>query len=338
MKALVTGATGLLGSHIVDKLLERGDDVLALARPSSDVSYLTEREVPIARGDVTDRESLRRAAEGVDVVYHAAAMVSDWGPWQAFEATTIRGTENALEAAVAAGVPRFFHVSTDSVYPTKPKLQGVTLREDAPLEARPPAWDYYQRSKLAAERIAWDYHSSGRIQVSAVRPVLILGERDRSIMPEIVSYLRGGRSVYVGRADNRWHCIYAGDAAEACVLAATREEGVGQVYNLASDVLTQRQMFTTVAELVGVAPPTRAVPFRAVYLYGALSETLSRLRNRRQRPTMTRFGAATLAQDYVLDTSKLERELGWQPQVSVLEAIGRSVEWIEARQRQFVSG
>ena len=338
MKALVTGATGLLGSHIVDGLLERGDEVRALARPSSDVSYLREREVPIVYGDVTDRDSLRRAAEGVDVVYHAAAMVSDWGPWRSFEATTIRGTENALEAAAAAAVPRFLHVSTDSVYPSAPKLRGATFTEDGPLEERPPSWDHYQRSKLAAERIAWDYHSRGRIQVCAVRPALILGERDRSIMPEMVSYLRSGRAVYVGRGGNRWHCIYAGDAAEACILAATREAGIGQAYNLASEVLTQQELFTTVAEALGVEPPNRSVPFRAVYLFGAISEIMGRLSNRRERPTMTRFSATTLAQDYILDTSKVERELGWQAKVPVREAIRRSVEWIREKQRQLVGG
>ncbi|MBI2912907.1 MAG: NAD-dependent epimerase/dehydratase family protein [Chloroflexi bacterium] len=333
MKALVTGATGLLGSHIVDRLLARGDEVRALARPSSEVSYLQQRGVPIAQGDVTDPESLRRAAEGMDVVYHAAAMVSDWGPWPAFEATTIRGTENALAAALAAGAPRFLHVSTDSVYPTRPKLRGATLYEDGPLEERPPSWDHYQRSKLAAERIAWDYHTRGPIQVSAVRPALILGERDRSIMPELMSYLRGGGAVYVGRPDNRWHCVYAGDAAEACILAATEEKAVGQVYNLAAEVLTQREVFTTVAEAIGARPPRRSVPFWLVFFYGAVSETLARLSNRTRRPTMTRFSAATLAQDYVLDMGKLEA-LGWQAKVPLREAIRRSVEWVEARHSQ----
>ena len=191
MKALVTGATGLLGSHIVDRLLDRGDDVTALARPTSDVSYLREREVPIAYGDVTDADSLRSAVEGADVVYHAAAKVTDWGPWSDFEATTIRGTENVLEAASAAAIPRVLYVSTDSVYPNSAKFRGATITEDTPFEEAPPSWDPYQRAKLAAERIVWQFQRDGRLKVSIVRPGLILGERDRSIMPGFVSYLRG---------------------------------------------------------------------------------------------------------------------------------------------------
>lgn len=337
MKALVTGASGLLGSHIVDRLLERGDEVLALARPSSDVSYLREREVPVAEGDVTDGESIRAAAEGVDVVYHTAARVTDWGPWSDFEATTIGGTEKALEASIGAGVPRFLHVSTDSVYPNAPKREGATFREGDPLEEKPPSWDPYQRSKLAAERIAWNYQKSGRIQVSIVRPGLILGERDRSIMPGMVAYLRSGRAAYVGPGDNRRPCVYAGDAAEACILAATSEAGSGQAYNLASEVLTQRELFVAIAEAVGVQPPKRSVPFRIVYLFGAAAELLARVTNRRQRPTMTRMSANMVSQDYTLDASKAKRELGWEPKVPLREAIRRSVEWIGDKQPQLLS-
>jgi nucleoside-diphosphate-sugar epimerase len=327
LKALVTGATGLLGSHIVDRLLDRGDDVTALARPTSDVSHLRRREVAIAHGDVTDPDSLRQAAQGHDVVYHAAARVSDWGPWADFEATTIRGTENVLEAAASAGVPRFLHVSTDSVYPNHDKLRGATFTEESPYEPHPPSWDPYQRAKLAAERIAWDFQRSGRLKVSFVRPGLILGERDRSIMPAFVSYLKGG-AVWVGRGDNRQSCVYAGDAAEACVLAATTDAAIGQAYNLASEVLSQRELFTAIADEIGVKPPRRSVPFRLVYFYGVLSETLARITNRKSRPTMTRMSAALVAQDYVLDSSKAQVELGWRPQVSIREAIKRSIAWL----------
>jgi len=331
MKALVTGATGLIGSHMVDRLLQRGDSVRALVRPTGDTSYLKTLDVELVPGDICDPASLRDAVAGVEAVYHAAAMVSDWGPWSAFAAGTIEGTRNMLEAACAAGVPRFLHVSTDSVYPTRPKLKGITIAEDYPLEKHPPAWDYYQRSKLAAERIAWDYHNSARIQLSAVRPTLVLGERDRSIIPEILAYLRAGRAVYVGRPEGRWHCIYAGDLAEACILAATREEAIGQVYNLGAEALTQREFFAAVAEEIGVSPPRRTLPFWPIYLYGALSETWARFTRSSRRPTMTRFGALTLAQDYILDTTKIERELGWKAQVSVREAIRLSIEWLKTQ-------
>src|SRR3990170_2549381 len=100
MKALVTGATGFIGGHIVDRLRAGGHQVRGLARNSQKAARLRDLGVEVVMGDVTDIESLRAAAEGVDTVFHAAARVTDWGPWPEFEATTVRGTENALQAAV----------------------------------------------------------------------------------------------------------------------------------------------------------------------------------------------------------------------------------------------
>jgi uncharacterized protein YbjT (DUF2867 family) len=89
MRALVTGATGFLGSHIAERLVARGDEVRALVRPASDTALLQKLGVELATGDVTDPGSLHPAMSGVDVVYHAAAMVSDWGPWRDFKRVTV---------------------------------------------------------------------------------------------------------------------------------------------------------------------------------------------------------------------------------------------------------
>jgi nucleoside-diphosphate-sugar epimerase len=97
---LVTGATGLLGSHIVEQLRKRGQPVRVLVRPGSDRSWLTAQNVEFAEGDITDPASLRQACAGVEVVYHAAAKVGDWGPWEEFERVTIGGTRNVIAAAV----------------------------------------------------------------------------------------------------------------------------------------------------------------------------------------------------------------------------------------------
>src|SRR3970040_1307845 len=102
MKALVTGATGFLGSHIVERLMQRGDDVRALVRPSSDTRLLREWGVELVNGDVTQPDSLLAAMSGIEAVYHTAAMVSEWDPWRDFQTVTIDGTRNVLRAAAAA--------------------------------------------------------------------------------------------------------------------------------------------------------------------------------------------------------------------------------------------
>mgnify|MGYP003734141325 FL=1 len=104
---LVTGATGLLGSHLCEQLVQRGQPVRALVRRSSDTAFLESLGVETAYGDITDPSSLPAALKGVRIVYHAAARVGDWGPWDEFVAISIRGTDNMLKAAAAAGVERF---------------------------------------------------------------------------------------------------------------------------------------------------------------------------------------------------------------------------------------
>lgn len=337
MKALVTGATGLLGSHIVDKLLERGDEVRALARPTSDLSYLLEREVAVVYGDLRDLDSLRMAAQGTDVVFHAGALVSDWGPWQEFFDSTVKGTENMLEAAAAEGVPRFLHVSTDGVYSRK--YLGKLMEENTPLEDRPLIWDYYRQAKVEAERLVWRYHQAGKLQVSVVRPGLIFGPRDRVMLPGIVRYLHSRPKLFLGRGDNRLPFVYAGDVAEACILAVTVEAAVGQAYNVSSDeIVTQRDLMTAVAEAIGVEPPRRSLPYAIAYSYGFLLEVLGKLTGRRERPLLTRMAVTIVGRDYREDVTKANRELDWRPKVSLKEAIKLSVDWLKEREPQLVGG
>src|SRR3989304_5122027 len=105
MRVLVTGASGFIGSHIVERLVAAGDSVRAFVRPTSDVAYLRALGVELARGDITDPASLPPAMDGIDAVYHAAAAVTDWGLWRLFRSVTVEGTRNVLEAARRARPP-----------------------------------------------------------------------------------------------------------------------------------------------------------------------------------------------------------------------------------------
>src|SRR5690348_2119758 len=116
MHALVTGGTVFIGSHLVERLLAAGHCVRVLARDVHKAAWLVRQGAKVHAGDVTNPVSLRSAATDVDVVFHLAAFVSEWGPWKKFEAITVAGTKNTLAAAVTAGVRRFVHISTATVY------------------------------------------------------------------------------------------------------------------------------------------------------------------------------------------------------------------------------
>lgn len=337
MKALITGATGFIGSHLVDRLIERGDEVRALVRSGSDVAYLEGRGVELARGDITEPASLPPAVDGVEAVYHFAAQVSDWGPWREFRSVTIEGTRNLLKAAARASVARFLHVSSDAVYAHR--YLGKRMTEDTPLETRFTWWDYYRRSKLAAERLARRYHDDGRLAVTAVRPGVVLGERDRATLPGVVGFLRSKSAAYMGGGRNRLPCVYAGDVAAGCVLAATTDKAAGQAYNLVShETVTQRDMFEAIAEETGLTPPKRAMPLPLAYSVGFAMELASVLTGRRSRPSLTRFAVTLIGADYLEDAGKAESELGWRAQTPMREAVRRSIGWQRAAREQAVAG
>ena len=329
MKALVTGATGFLGSHIVERLVQKGDDVRALVRPSSDTSLLEEWGVELVSGDVEDPKTLAPAMDGVEVLYHTAARVTDWGAWGQFKSTTIDGTRNVMAAAVQAGVPRVLQVSTDGVYALS-AFDGL-VTEDSPLERRFGWLDYYRRSKLAAERIARDHAERGKLGLTVVRPGLIFGERDRVMFPGIVAFLKGSSAAYLGRGENSLPYVYVGDVADACILGGTSDAAIGQTYNVVSDEpVTQKQVFDTIADAAGLPRPKRHMPTRLVYSIAMAMEAWCVFaRRRKAHPDLTRFAVILLAYDFREDASKLRRELGWAPEVPMTEAVRRCVDALE---------
>ncbi|MDD4888766.1 MAG: NAD-dependent epimerase/dehydratase family protein [Phycisphaerae bacterium] len=240
---LVTGATGLLGSHIVERLRKRNEPVRALVRKGSDVAFLKSQNVELAEGDVTDPASLAEAFKGVTTVYHSAAKVGDWGPWSDFLSITIGGTANMIAAAKAAKVERFLHISSISAY-GHPDGEGLVLDEKAPLGVGLHRWSYYSRAKVTAEGLIWDAHKNDKFPVTLVRPSWLYGIRDRASMPRLVDAVRNGKIKVIGDGRNRLNLTNASNEAEGCILAATNPKAIGEAYNLSNDgVITQEEYF-----------------------------------------------------------------------------------------------
>jgi nucleoside-diphosphate-sugar epimerase len=269
--------------------------------------------------------------DGVDVLYHTAARVTDWGPWRDFQRTTVDGTRNVMAAAVQAGVPRVLHISTDGVYALS-AFKGV-VTEDSPLEKHFGWLDYYRRSKLAAERIARDHAEHGHLALTIVRPGFLFGERDRTMFPGIVAFLKGSSSAYLGRGDNPLPYVYAGDVADACILGATSDAAINRTYNVVSDeAVTQKLVFDTIADAARLPRPKRHMPTRLVYSIATAMEAWCVLARRRKvHPELTRFAVILLACDFREDASRLRRELGWVPKVPMAEAVRRCVDALERR-------
>ncbi len=324
---LVTGATGLLGSHIVEKLKNAGQPVRALCRKGSDTKYLDEWGIEKAFGDITDPASLVQAMKGVHTVYHAAARVGDWGHWDSFVAITIDGTANMIEAAKNAGVKRFLHISSISAY-GHPDGDGMVIDETAPLGVNLHKWSYYSRAKVEAENLIWSAWEKGDLPVTVVRPSWLYGPRDRASMPRLIKAIRAGKGKLLGDGSNRLNLTYAGNEAEGCILAATAEKALGESYSLANDgVITQGEYFNKIAQCIGAKPVTKKVPYKVAYSAAFLMEFFGHLFNKKTPPLVTRYSVWLIGRKCFFTTDKAREQLGWQPTVGYDEGIQQSVKW-----------
>jgi len=329
MLALVTGSTGFLGRHLVERLLASGWHVRALARDPTKARVFAHTSAEVALGDVTSPDSLTPAMAGVDVVFHAAALVSNWGPWPEFLATTVGGTENLLHAASDAQVKLFIHVSTIRVYDDRYCRKAGVVTEDAPQGSqgfRP--FGHYARAKVMAEAAVRD--ASTQLPVSIIRPAWIYGPGDRTILPGIVRFLRGRGASWPGRCDACADPIYVTDAADCAIAAATHPAAIGQAYNAAPrQRIGVREFLGTFCDALGLKTPRRSIPYFVAESAAEVSEWCAHLIRSRVAPPINRAGLAILTEDVHHDPAKAERELEWRSKVDLTEGVAATVAWLK---------
>jgi nucleoside-diphosphate-sugar epimerase len=326
MTALLTGATGLLGSHLTDLLVARGERPRVLILPD-EIPPRRDGEVEICRGDLRDRGSLERAVKGVDRVFHCAARTGAWGDPREYTAVNVTGLRTLVELSAAAGVERLVHVSSITVHGND--VRG-SADENAPFRCEP---NPYSRSKVAGERLLAALLREQPLPVTIVRPGWIYGPRDRSSFARFASMIARGRMIVVGSGRNHLPLIYAGDAAHGLLLAGEAAGPSGRAYLLVNDeAVTQREFLAAIAAELGVAAPARRVPYRLALEIGAAAETVARMARRRSPPPLMRYGLQLLGGENRFLITRARRELGFSPQVGMREGVRRSVEWYRLAQ------
>jgi nucleoside-diphosphate-sugar epimerase len=322
MTILVTGAAGLLGSHLIDELVEQGLSTRALVRPGESTRHLSEAGVGIHIGDVRDRECLEAAVSGVEYVLHCAARTGPWGPEDEYRSTNLRAVEDLVRVAVGAGVRRVVHVSSVTVHGND--VRGVA-DESSPLRGEP---NPYSRSKVAGERLLQRMIEQDGVPVTIVRPGWIYGPRDPSSFARFAGMVRDGKMVMIGSGWNHLPLIYARDAAAGVWQAACADEAVGQAYILVNDEsVTQHEFLGAIASELGVPPPKRRIPYRVALAAGTVAERAARLARRQQPPPLMRYGVQLLGGENRFSIDRAKRELGFSPHVSLADGVQRSVSW-----------
>jgi nucleoside-diphosphate-sugar epimerase len=327
MRILVTGATGFIGRHLVERLRADGHEVRALVRNLAKALAIRRLGAEVFSGDVTDRQSVSEAMRGVQAVFHLASRVTDWGSWTEFESATVQGTENVLRAAAEARVIRFVHLSTVGVYDDRETRKSRIVDETISQGDRGDrTLGFYARAKVLAEAAVWRYYKSHRLPVVVLRPALVYGPHDETTLPRLIDYLRGRGAMWVGANNPTIDPIYVSDVVDCAVAALESPNAVGQAYNVAPDrEWGVKEFWTSLCRELGIRPPRWTIPAWTVALAAVVCETVARALGRRQPPTLTRAGVSIFALDRHHDPTKAMRELCWRPKVSLQEGLRRTV-------------
>ncbi len=329
-RVLVTGATGLLGSHLAERLIASGDHVRALVRTGSRTDFLDALGVEIVRGDLTDPAACASALAGAELVFHCAAKVGDWGAWREFQTGCLDATETLARAAMGAGAGRFLHISSTSAY-GHPAPGPAPIDETAPLGENIWILDHYTRSKVECERLLWRMAEREGLPLTVIRPSWLFGERDRTTVPRFLREFRRGRMLIVGKGDNPLSAVYAGVVAEAAILAARDAGSRGEAYNITSQGrITQQEFIDMFADALGFPRVTRHVPYAFAYAGGFVLEAQGRLLRRARPPRVTRYGAWLLGRYLEYSTEKARTRLGWSASIGYAEGIERTIRWFLA--------
>jgi nucleoside-diphosphate-sugar epimerase len=315
---LVIGGTGFLGREIICQLLERGQRVRTLCRRTGDVPKGAE----VVFGDIADPASLQKACQGAETVYHTAAIPSISMHWKPFYETNVLGSQNVLDACKATGVRKLIYTSSASVtFDCKPQ-HGTD--ETAPY---PDRWfAHYPHSKAIAEKMILDAASDSLLTCS-LRPHLIIGKRDRHLVPRLLQRAKSGRLFRVGDGTNLIDIIFIENAALGHIQAAEALTGKESPVNGNAYYLSQGkpvncwEWIDEILVMKGLPKVKRSISFSAAWTLGWTLEGIYKYCRFQGEPVMTRFLAAQLAVTHYLSIAKASRDFGYVPVVSMTEGM-----------------
>ena len=330
MKALVTGANGFLGSYIVRQLLDKNHNVRTLTRKRSD--GLSALNLEASYGDIRDIDMIESAFDGVDVVFHTAAISGIWGPWKKYHSVNTIGTRNVVECCLRHGVTRLVYTSSPSV--TFKGEHQINENESAPYATQ---WlCHYPQSKALAEEHVLDSNDPAVLMTCALRPHLIWGPGDRHLIPRMIQRARMKQLRRVGDGTNQVDTTFVENAAYAHILAGEAlQRGspvCGRAYFISQgEPVNCWGFINEVIKLAGLPPVRKKISFYWAYRLGMALETYHEMLGKDTEPRMTRFLAAQLAKSHYFDISRAQSDFGYQPRVSHDEGMRKLSESFEVR-------
>ena len=332
-RVLVTGGTGLVGSHVAERLRADGVAVRCVVRSPDAAGFLAELGCEVVPGDLSDADSLAAAAAGVTHAVHCAAKVGDWGPVAGYRAVNVEGTRRLLDALAAEWGPRpdpaarrLVHVSSLGVYEARDH-HGTD-------ESEPPSFtgiDGYTLTKAESERLVLDRSGSDgadAVPATAIRPGFVYGVRDRAVLPKLLAKLRGGGFAFLGDGEQLLNNVAAANVADAAAAALTAPAAVGKAYNLTDGrLVTRREFVRVICEAADLPVPTRSVPLPVARAAARGLEAVWRLLGKDEAPLLSsaRIKFLGLNLDFGIDRAK--EDLGYAAEHLFHEVMPEAVAW-----------
>ncbi len=321
-KVLITGGTGFTGSHLAKRLLEKGQDVAVLARPTSNTLSLKEMGARVVVGDIRNKGDVDGSVRDADIVFHIAAAFRQAGlSDKVYRDVNVGGTRNVLEAAAGYGVKKIVHCSTIGVH------GGVDVPVDEGGPFRPS--DIYQETKLEAELLAMRYFKERDIPLVVIRPCGIYGPGDMRFL-KLFRAIARGRFVMIGDGKTLWHPVYIDDLICGFELAAQKEGVSGEVFIIGGDrFLSLNELVSKIASALEVPSPRWHIPAAPVRMAAAACEGLFGIFG--AEPPIYRRRVDFFTKSRAFDISKAGKMLGYRPAYDIDRGIRLTAQWYRER-------
>ena len=324
MRAVVTGGAGFVGSHLIEKLLDRGDEVVCIERPGANRGWIEGLDVAFHDCGLGETATLENLVCRADVVYHLAALTEARTPDDCYEVNT-QGTANILKAAAGCSCSSPKVVFMSSLAAVGPAPAGGSLTADTP----PRPLSHYGRSKLQAEAVIHAY--ADRVPAVICRFPAVYGPRDRVVL-KLFSMVARGFALTIGPWDREVSIVHAADAVDGLIAAATTPNAVGSTYSLAyPKPITWGEFVMAIGHALGRKPLKLAVPVSAARPIALVAEAVAWLGHRAAVLNRDRVRELSQAR-WVCDPGSAMAEIGFQPRYSLETGVVETAVWLRRNQ------
>lgn len=338
LKLFVTGATGMVGIHIVQHMLNRGHEVTAMVRRSSDTSKLKvlPGKLDIRTNELDNASSLGNLMKGHDVVIHCAGSVDPHATRDEIFGINVNGTEIALRSAIDAGIKQFIHMSSLSVITGQDDQYDVD--ENAPLRT---CGEAYADSKVEAEKLVISLAGTHDMQVTILRPGFIYGPGERAWMPRLINNIRTKKAMLIDGGTKETNVIYIGNLCLAAELALLNTKSYNRVYNLTDgQKVSKKQLFDAIADGMGMPRITKTMPSAIARPVCELISKIAPMLPPEKRQGLSRFSRAAYRLAGInqgFSIARAEQELGYVNRTPFEEGMAKTLEQFKGADQAFAS-